>query len=109
MDFVNQRVFANTSFRAQQRDIVRAALSGASVFVLMPTGGGKSLCYQVSLLVLARCCMSDGVMCHAGPRTCLDPAAMTCANATKVNIYHITQSVVQSMQASVLYDCCSMM
>lgn len=41
------KVFGNRAFRSRQRDVVEAALSGHDCFVLMPTGGGKSLTYQV--------------------------------------------------------------
>ena len=47
-----QQVFGYRSFRGPQEAIVRHVLSGGSALVLMPTGGGKSLCYQVPALCL---------------------------------------------------------
>jgi hypothetical protein len=52
-DLVNWKVFGHRSFRPQQKDIVMQAVAGRDLFVLMPTGGGKSLCYQVGLCVEA--------------------------------------------------------
>jgi ATP-dependent DNA helicase RecQ len=46
------RVFGYPDFRGRQPEAVRAVLAGRDVLVLMPTGGGKSLCYQVPALVL---------------------------------------------------------
>ena len=47
---VLHRVFGHPGFRGRQEEIVRHVLAGGSGLVLMPTGGGKSLCYQVPAL-----------------------------------------------------------
>ncbi|MBO1079572.1 DNA helicase RecQ [Roseomonas haemaphysalidis] len=47
---VLHRVFGHTGFRGLQEDVVRHAAAGGSGVVLMPTGGGKSLCFQIPAL-----------------------------------------------------------
>lgn len=46
------RYFGYTAFRGGQAELVDAQLSGRDVFGIMPTGGGKSLCYQIPALMM---------------------------------------------------------
>ena len=48
---VLQRVWGYPAFRGDQAEIIETVVAGGDALVLMPTGGGKSLCYQVPALV----------------------------------------------------------
>ena len=46
-----KRLFGFDKFKGNQEKIIRSLLAGKNVFVIMPTGGGKSLCYQLPALI----------------------------------------------------------
>jgi len=50
LDLLLKRTFGYATFRPLQREICEATLAGQDVFALLPTGGGKSLCFQIPAL-----------------------------------------------------------
>jgi ATP-dependent DNA helicase RecQ len=46
-----ERVFGFTGFRPGQQDILEAVFAGENILAVMPTGSGKSLCYQLPTIV----------------------------------------------------------
>ena len=56
-----RRVFGLHAFRGFQADVIQTLAQGRDALVLMPTGGGKSLCYQIPAL------MREGVTIVVSP------------------------------------------
>ena len=47
IEAANKHIFGHAHFRDGQREIVESVLTDKDCFILLPTGGGKSLCYQL--------------------------------------------------------------
>lgn len=58
---INSEVFNNTGFRPMQLEIINSVISGNDTFALVPTGGGKTLCYQLPAIY------SDGITLVISP------------------------------------------
>ena len=75
---VLQHIWGYDDFRSQQADIVTRVAGGEDALVLMPTGGGKSLCYQVPAL------MRPGTAIVISPLISLIPSRNTASAGTLV-------------------------
>lgn len=51
------RIFGYSKYREYQKGIVEAAVAGCDVLAIMPTGGGKSLCYQIPAICMPGTCV----------------------------------------------------
>jgi len=54
---VLKNVFGHSSFRGHQEQIIKHVIAGGDALILKPTGGGKSLCYQLPAVVLPGTCV----------------------------------------------------
>ena len=90
-----QQTFGYPSFRGPQEKIIQTVIDGGDALVLMPTGGGKSLCYQIPALARAGCgivispliaLMQDQVnaMCELGVRASFLNSTLDAATAADV-------------------------
>jgi ATP-dependent DNA helicase RecQ len=89
-----ETVFGYPAFRGQQGDIVEHVASGGDALVLMPTGGGKSLCYQIPAL------LRDGVGVVVSPLIALmqDQVDALAEVGVRAAFLNSTQTFEESMR-----------
>ncbi len=117
-------VFGHSSFRKGQGEIIDELLSGCDVLAVMPTGGGKSICYQLSALMTEGITlvvsplislMKDQVMslAQSGVRAAYINSSLTFAQYNKVlanmrmGVYKIIYLAPERLQSEDFISCCS--
>lgn len=103
VDEALKQYFGFNVFKENQREIIQSLLDGKDVFVLMPTGGGKSLCYQLPAL------MMEGVAIVVSPLIALMKNQVDAMRSTNEEdrIAHflnssLTKSAIEEVKADIL-------
>ncbi|KAL3678762.1 hypothetical protein R1sor_021718 [Riccia sorocarpa] len=81
-----QRYFGHSSFRGRQLEAIEAVLSGQDCFCLMPTGGGKSMCYTIPALV------RPGIVLVVCPLIALMENQVSALKAQKIAAEHLSST-----------------
>ncbi len=82
-----KKIFGYGEFRGEQEKIIDRVIAGKNAFVLMPTGGGKSLCYQIPALCL------DGVAIVISPLIALMQDQVSALNQLGVSAAAINSNI----------------
>lgn len=94
---VLKQYFGYDVFRPLQAEVIDTVLAGKDALVLMPTGGGKSVCYQVPALVL------DGLTLVISPLIALMQDQVQGLKANGVSAAFLNSTLTQSEQESVIW------
>ena len=97
-------VFGYSEFRPQQEEIVETLIAGRDAFVLMPTGGGKSLCYQIPAL------HRDGVAIVVSPLISLmkDQVDALVVNGVRAAFYNSSLKAEETRQVLAKLHACEL-
>ncbi|MCD6010592.1 MAG: recQ [Flavipsychrobacter sp.] len=89
-----QKYFGFDTFKGEQEKIIKSILAGKDTFVIMPTGGGKSMCYQLPAL------LSDGVAIIVSPLIALmkNQVDLIRGYSSQDNIAHFLNSTLSKVQ-----------
>ncbi|MGG9964017.1 DNA helicase RecQ [Ferruginibacter sp. SUN106] len=95
-----QKHFGLDNFRGTQEDVIKNLLSGNDTFVIMPTGGGKSLCYQLPAII------SDGVAIIVSPLIALmkNQVDLVRSYSSKDHVAHFLNSTLNKGQQKIVKD-----
>ncbi len=93
-----KQVFGYPSFRDQQLDIIQTVLAGQDSLVIMPTGGGKSLCYQIPALA------STGLTLVISPLIALMADQVQALKANGVAAEYVNSTLTAVEKRKVLED-----
>ncbi len=89
-------VFGYPEFRGHQEEIIAAAMDGRDSLVLQPTGGGKSLCYQIPAL------LGDGVVLVVSPLIALMQDQVTALEQLGIDAAYLNSTLTSPQQRQVL-------
>lgn len=95
-----KKYFGFSTFKGQQEEIIQKLLDGNDIFVLMPTGGGKSLCYQLPALI------SEGTAIVVSPLIALMKNQVDSVNglSSDEGIAHVLNSSLNKTQTKQVFD-----
>lgn len=96
------KVFNHTQFRPPQRDVAENFLQGKDCFVLLPTGAGKSLCYQLPAILL------PGITLVVSPLLALIDNQVQYLKKLKIEAHSLNSSITEAERTLINEDLSSM-